>query len=163
MVLFICILALTTLMILYFGFSKIKRLTPIRSSKKMNIFFLKISKIIDYLDMINNKKTLVYMSMLSHIINSLILILIVKEFDSEIYVLINIIFGLISNFANFFPFTPGGLGVTESVFMYLYSHIGNDNGVIIGVSYRILSYVSVFTLTLIVLITSYFKLGRSKN
>ena len=147
--------------LLYFSSKRIRNI--VFSSRSLNIFFSKVLKIIDHLDALDKKPMLVYISIISHIINSLILILIVKEIYNEIDVLINIIFGLISNFGNLFPFTPGGLGVTESVFMYLYSFIGYDNGVIIGGSYRLLSYASIFVLTIVFVIFSYLSKYKYKK
>jgi uncharacterized protein (TIRG00374 family) len=154
-VLFACFLSLSILAVLYFILSKTNNL--FFHFKKINTFLLKVSKIITYLNMIKIKKIIIGVSMLAHIINALIVVIVVKEFNSEIHVLINIIFGLISNFGNFFPLTPGGLGVTESVFMYLYSYVDYNNGVVIGVSYRLLSYTSFIVLTFIILVASYFK------
>ena len=161
--LFFSIFFIAILIFIYILLKRIKKTSF--SYEKINIVFSKVLRIIDQLDAINNKAMLVYISIVSHVVNALILIVIVKEFHNEIHLLLNMIFGLISNFGNLFPFTPGGLGVTESIFMYLYSFIDYGNGVTIGVSFRLLSYTSFIVLTLVIVPTSYlwkYKLKKFK-
>ncbi|MDA7834667.1 flippase-like domain-containing protein [Methylophilaceae bacterium] len=151
--LFFSIFCISILIVTYFVLKKIQKIQF--SSKKISNFYSKMLKIIDHFHEIRNKEKLLCISMFSHIVNSIILVVIVKEFYSEIEIIVNVIFCLISNLGNLFPFTPSGLGVTESIFVYLYSLIGYENGVTIGVSFRLLSYTSFLVLTTAVVLTSY--------
>ena len=46
----------------------------------------------------------------------------------------------IALFFNSVPITPGGLGITESVFAYLYESAGSDNGALISILGRLNQY-----------------------
>jgi uncharacterized membrane protein YbhN (UPF0104 family) len=151
--LFFSIACVLIIIIIYFFLKKIKKIKF--SSKKINNYYSKMLNIVDHLHNIKNKAKLLFITMFSHILNSIILVVIVKEFYNEIEFILNMIFSLLSNLGNLFPFTPGGLGVTESIFVYLYSLIGYENGVTIGISYRLLSYTSFIILTAVVVLTSY--------
>ena len=152
-VLFFCLTILFCLAFFYYAFNRIQ---DIKFSPKIIINLLsRVAVIADYLYLIKNKDLLLYISILSHLFNAFLVVIIVNQLLTEIHVLVNVIFGLISNFGNFFPLTPGGLGITESVFMYLYSHIGYDLGLVIGLSYRFLSYTSIFILTAIFIFSMY--------
>jgi hypothetical protein len=46
----------------------------------------------------------------------------------------------IAMIANAIPITPGGLGITESVFSLLYQIVGSDQGAVVGLTGRFLQY-----------------------
>ncbi len=152
-VLFLCFISLLGLVIFYFILNTIEGIKF--SPKIISNLLSRAAMLTDYLCLIKNRTVLLYISMLSHFLNAVLVVIIVNELSTEIHLLVNIMFGLISNFGNFFPLTPGGLGITESVFMYLYSHIGYDLGLVTGLSYRFLSYLSIFTLTAIIMSSIY--------
>lgn len=93
---------------------------------------------------------LIAVSVLSHLLNAFIVVIIANNFSLEVGILTNIMFGIISNLGNIIPLTPGGLGSTEIIFSYLYSLMDNSDGAEIGLSYRILGYISIFVLTLFI-------------
>ena len=152
-VLYICSISLFGLIIFYL---MLDRLEKIKFSQRIpSSLISKVSVLSDYLRMTRNKFLLLNISIFSHLFNAALVAIIINELSTEIHVLINIMFGLISNFGNFFPLTPGGLGITESVFIYLYTNIGYDLGLLAGLSYRTLSYVSIFILTAIIISSIY--------
>ncbi len=93
---------------------------------------------------------LIAVSVLSHLLNASIVVIVANNFSLEVGILTNIMFGIISNLGNIIPLTPGGLGSTEIIFAYLYSLVDVSDGAEIGLSYRILGYISIFVVTLFV-------------
>ena len=93
---------------------------------------------------------LIAVSVLSHLLNASIVVIVANNFSLEVGILTNIMFGIISNLGNIIPLTPGGLGSTEIIFSYLYSLVDVSDGAEIGLSYRILGYISIFVVTLFV-------------
>ena len=102
-VLFFCLMSLLGLAIFYFVLNRIE---GIKFSPKIVINLLsRAAVLVDYLYLIKNRALLLYISILSHSLNAVLVVIIVNQLSTEIHVLVNIIFGLISNFGNFFPLT----------------------------------------------------------
>jgi uncharacterized protein (TIRG00374 family) len=86
------------------------------------------------------------LSLVNHIFNVMAIVFVAWVLKDELNTLLYFVFTPQALFLNAVPLTPGGLGIAESAFAFLFQAAGSDNGALIGLLGRLLLY-SVFLVT----------------
>lgn len=86
---------------------------------------------------------LLLVSLANHLINIVLVVSVAQAVSDHLHPITQFILSSIGMAGNLIPLTPGGFGITEGVFAYLFLLVGSDNGAVISLISRILSY-SVF-------------------
>ena len=95
---------------------------------------------------------LVGLSVLNHLLNIAIFMCVAMAIDEALPLLSQFFLNALAMVGNLVPITPGGIGLTEGVFHYLYLLAGSENGATIGLVSRLITYVVFVSSGLVVFI-----------
>ena len=120
----------------------------VRASQPFNTIYLRLpsifKNIIEALDLFNNHKKAVFLcisiSIASQLITILGFVIMGILIQDTLPVLAHFIINPIALLLNGVPLTPGGLGITESAFAYLYLAADSQNGAVISLLGRLNQY-----------------------
>ena len=84
---------------------------------------------------------LVAISLLIHLVNIIVIMCVAQAVQDPLSPLTHFLLNPIGLTGNLIPITPGGIGLTEGIFQYLYSSAGSDYGATIGLISRLLQYI----------------------
>ncbi len=84
---------------------------------------------------------LVAISLLIHLVNIIVIMCVAQAVQDPLSPLTHFLLNPIGLTGNLIPITPGGIGLTEGIFQYLYSSAGSDYGATIGLISRLLRYI----------------------
>lgn len=95
---------------------------------------------------------LVGLSVINHLLNIMICMCVAMAINEALPLLPQLFLNALAMVGNLVPITPGGIGLTEGVFHYLYLLAGSENGAIIGLVSRLITYVVFVSSGLVVFI-----------
>lgn len=91
-----------------------------------------------------HKRRLLYLigvSALNHTLTIVVIMCVARAIHDALPALVGFFLDAIALVGNLVPITPGGIGITEGIFHYLYSIAGSDYGATIGLISRLLNYI----------------------
>lgn len=113
------------------------------------VYFIGFKKILGLFKRANNASNitlkmfvrLIFLSVIGHILNFVIIICIAQAINDQLQPSAHLVLSSVSIFGYLIPLTPGGIGISEGIFAYVYLMAGSSNGALIGFISRLFNYI----------------------